>query len=64
MHTGLRKDDGKVSLLLKIGFDFGVLKTDLLVIFFSFLSLFVGWIEAIRARMRRGDEAKAMGVLY
>jgi hypothetical protein len=64
MHTGLRKDDGKVSLLLKIGFDFGVLKTDLLVIFFSFFSLFVGWIEAIRARLRRGDEAKAMGDLY
>jgi hypothetical protein len=40
MHIGLRKDDGKVSLLLKIGFDLGGLKTDLLVIYFSlFFSL-------------------------
>jgi hypothetical protein len=30
MHIGLREDDSTVSLLLKIGLDFGDLKTDLL----------------------------------
>jgi hypothetical protein len=29
MHIGLREDDGTVSLLLKIGLDFGEPETDL-----------------------------------